>query len=98
MEDMYSLEDVFRAPGGGPYLDQGNPTLVSAEVLANKLGLDPVVGAEFVKLKYTPYEYEAEVEAEVEIDSELKGADPVESGKDVVPPQSKTVESSKSKK
>ncbi len=69
MSARYDLNDCVRKYKGipdGVYLDQQNPNLVTAEELANNLGLDVVFGTEFVKKTFTPVEGEVDVEPEVD--------------------------------
>jgi hypothetical protein len=53
----YNLEACVRqyngVSGGGPYLDEAQPTLVTADQLANVLGFDTTFGPEFVKKTFT---------------------------------------------
>lgn len=70
----YHLEDCVRqyngVSGGGPYLDEAQPTLVTADQLANYLGFDTTFGPAFVEKTFTKFNGDAPV-ADVEVPAEL---------------------------
>jgi hypothetical protein len=55
----YNLEACVRqyngVSGGGPYLDEAQPTLVTADHLANVLGFDTTFGPKFVESTFPKY-------------------------------------------
>lgn len=69
--DLEACSRKFRGVPDGDYLGKDNPTLVTAEALANNLGLDASNGPRYVRAIFEPYvDPEAEVVVEEVIDEE----------------------------
>jgi len=76
--DLEACARKFRGVPDGDYLGKDTPTLVTAEALANNLGLDATNGPDYVKAVFEPlevvvtYSEEETLEAEAALLAELE--------------------------